>query len=32
VRAVAGQILSQPQALAVVGPYDDSAAFAGVLG
>ncbi|HEY9242219.1 MAG TPA: pitrilysin family protein [Streptosporangiaceae bacterium] len=31
VRAVAGQILSQPQTLAVVGPYDDSAAFAGVL-
>ena len=32
VRAVAGEILAQPQVLAVVGPYDDSAAFAGVLG
>jgi predicted Zn-dependent peptidase len=32
VRAVAGEILTQPQVLAVVGPYDDSAAFAGVLG
>ena len=32
VRAVAGEILARPQVLAVVGPYDDSAAFAGVLG
>ena len=32
VRAVAGEILAQPQVLAVVGPYDDSAAFADVLG
>jgi predicted Zn-dependent peptidase len=31
VRAVAGEILAQPQVLAVVGPYDDSAAFADVL-
>ena len=31
VRAVAGEILGQPQVLAVVGPYDDSAAFADVL-
>jgi predicted Zn-dependent peptidase len=32
VRAVAGEILARPQVLAVVGPYDDSAAFADVLG
>jgi predicted Zn-dependent peptidase len=32
VRAVAGEILARPPVLAVVGPYDDSAAFAGVLG
>jgi predicted Zn-dependent peptidase len=31
VRAVAEEILTRPQVLAVVGPYDDSAAFAGVL-
>ncbi len=32
VRAVAEEILTRPQVLAVVGPYDDTAAFAGVLG
>jgi predicted Zn-dependent peptidase len=32
VRAVAADVLGQPKALAVVGPFDDDAPFAGVLG
>jgi predicted Zn-dependent peptidase len=32
VRAVAAEVLTRPKALAVVGPFDDAAAFAGALG
>ena len=32
VRQVAADVLARPKALAVVGPFDDAAAFTGVLG
>jgi len=32
VRAIAAEILTRPKALAVVGPFDDPAAFSGALG
>jgi predicted Zn-dependent peptidase len=32
VRAVAADVLTRPKALAVVGPFDDEASFAGTLG
>jgi predicted Zn-dependent peptidase len=32
VRRVAAEILAQPKVLAVVGPYDDAAAFTEALG
>jgi predicted Zn-dependent peptidase len=32
VRAIAAEILTRPKVLAVVGPFDDPAAFSGVLG
>jgi hypothetical protein len=32
VRQIASDILTRPKALAVVGPFDDEAAFTGVLG
>jgi predicted Zn-dependent peptidase len=32
VRAVASEVLARPKALAIVGPFDDAAAFTGTLG
>ena len=32
VRQVASDVLARPKVLAVVGPFDDAAQFAGVLG
>jgi predicted Zn-dependent peptidase len=31
IRAIAAEILTRPKALAVVGPFDDPAAFSGIL-